>query len=789
MPTVRRALIPLMLISVLLAGQAMPIVNAAYVTLYEVTYSQELQADANGHTYLYMPGNHPGFMDMQGIVHDKRMDITHYAYNDDEWLQQSFPSIYGVGESRAPLSLHHTPSFGWLGNSTMMPSFADFANNTNDYSLSINDKHIYFGLPIGQEISLILEPGEAHFGSFNATTEEFFHLTAASRQDQCNIAIQIQDSSGRSLNWRFLTDGDVQVIPFAPDGPGTYFVSIFPTSDTKGLTILDLFLQGITPEEILPGSIIEDVLQGSELIVENEAGDIVHQEKAPTAHTYKFSSNSTHPGRLRYSVNHPELDDDVYDPFPTKVEVTTDSTYISNHDRYLMNLNTNGDTFYYQSFQSEVYYLTVMGMENTEYILVNDIPDIPQLPLNTPYFLQSHYVAGERFAFTLPLASDSLIKVNTTDTSSFNWFAYRTFENGVFRSAFLAAYDSFHNAQPVYLPAGNYLIVGTAFDTGYEAATTFTLGPVIDGAGAVAANNEDLIGLRIPVDAKTFYKFNITLETHDNVSVKADCDLINEYGTLVTGWAPELGNIQSGISWVAYGVNRSSFVTGRPSGYNMFCDGDAILAISPYEVRNNTGFTLSNYFRDYTVDYSVTYEDDFLNFLNGTETPIITSSPQWVNFTLGDPGDSTEWYMIDMTCEAGTWFNVTCLTADVDSLDNVFIYQRFKGCAQRLEYSDLSSTMSGLIPRVQFQFGIISDEVSIFLLIDRTLAGEGSLNVSITPYYTNTYQYPPDPMYIETSTGGGIPLPIDSLTIAVGVGVVVAVVMVVAVVVKKRSAA
>ncbi len=789
MPKVGRVVLSILFTSVLLAGQAMPIVNAAYATLYEVTYSQDLQADDNGHTYLYVPENDPAFYSASGLVHDSDMSYAEYQYYQDSWVR-ALHSMSGIGEQMDFIQASTITMADWLLDASIMPKFYDFANSTNSYDLGINDKQVYFGVPIGDEVSVILNPTVAYFGVFNVTTEEFFHLTATSRQDLTDMTIIIQDQMGRLMNYGYLENGDIHVIPFAPDGPGMYVIGIYATADNAGLPIVDLLLEVITPDDLLPGGIVEGVLPGSELVVKNDAGDTVHQEKAPSAHTFKFSSNYTHPGRLRYSMNFPELDDDVYDPFETELQITTDTTYTmtGGYAKYLSMPDPNGDTIYYQSFQNETYYLTIMGMEETTYTLLNEIPDVPLLPLSTPFYLESWNIGAQRFAYRLPLAADSLLKINTTNPSGFSWMIYRTFGDNIYRVAYPTDASSFHTAQPLYLPAGNYLVVGTAGGMDYNAVTQFTLGPVLDGVGGVAVDNGGIIGVRMPTDAMTFYRVNVTLETHDNVSVRADVDILNQYGIILRGTQPQLGNIQSGTGWVAYGANRSTVVMGLPPYYDMFCDGFGIIAISPYEVRNNTGFSLTNEFGAYTADYSVTVEDYLSGFINGTNIATVTSSPQWSNFTLGEPGDPFEWYMIDMSCEAGTWFNVTYLAEDIFSMGQIFIYQRHKGCVQMLDLdSSLVNTFSGDTSRAQFQFGSISDGLYIIFSIARDTGLEGSLDVMISPYLTNQYEYPPAPVYIASSPAGGIiPLAIDPLILFGGVGVVVVIVAVV--LVKKRGA-
>jgi hypothetical protein len=97
-------------------------------------------------------------------------------------------------------------------------------------------------------------------------------------------------------------------------------------------------------------------------------------------------------------------------------------------------------------------------------------------------------------------------------------------------------------------------------------------------------------------------------------------------------------------------------------------------------------------------------------------------------------------------------------------------------------------TFAGDTSRAQFQFGSISDGLYIIFSIARDTGLEGSLDVIISPYLTNQYEYPPEPVYVASSSAGGIiPFAIDPLVLIGGVGVVVVIVAVV--LVKKRGAA
>ncbi|MHA2265334.1 MAG: hypothetical protein ACXAEN_23335 [Candidatus Thorarchaeota archaeon] len=776
---------------VMMMGTFAPLVNAAYVSKIVVTSSQSLQADENGHTYLFVDKPTDFLWGPQQLVHDEDISYTKYSYGSTGWSTTS-DSFDGPASRTTPIMATSGYSAGWLHNASILPAFYDFTNSTIEYSMSIEQDRVVFPLPIGEESSLVLDPGVTHVGVFNVTDQEFFHLTVGSRQDSTFVAISILDNKGRFYHYYELSGGDIMLLPFAPDGPGMYFVTLLSHTDNSGLEVVDLLLEAITPDELSFGEVVEGILPGSEQIVKTNPGDIVHEEKAPSAHTFSFSTNSTHPGMLRYAINHPELDNDVYEPFETLVHVTGGAwMFDSPIFRYMEHLSNNGDRYHYQSFQNETYYITLIGMEDTSYLLLNEMPDIPLLPLNQEFYIESTWNDMARHLFRLPLGQDSVIKLNSTEDGGFTWYLWRTFDDGVYRRVQITDSSTFHNAQPHYVPAGYYLLEARSDGDDYSGIYEFNIGPVLDGEGGVAVRNGGLVGVRVPTSALTFYHTNFTLMTQDNVTVKADFDILNQYGYKVRGWDATLANIQSGVGWAGNPTNFSWVPFGLPSSsYAMFCDGNGIAVISPYEVRNNT-LGLSNYYNDYTVDYEVVFEDFTSDLFNATGMLAITGSGAWYNFTLGDPSDPIELYGLTVNVPRGTWLNISYSTLDVDSFNEVYVFMEDGGCTTRLELSDLAATMSGDVYAAQFRVGAISDEIIIMFHLNRENVGEGYINVYVEPYTTNNFLYPPAIPYIGPDFATGGPAPdLSGLALAAGGGgaAIVAVVVIVYFVRKRRGA-
>ena len=191
-------------------------------------------------------------------------------------------------------------------------------------------------------------------------------------------------------------------------------------------------LDSVIPTELPIGGFAEGLLEGSEYSVSNDDGSLLHHEKAPSAITYKVSSNWATPARLRHAFNEPELTDDVYTQYDPWLHITSDAfvnTEISNaYMRYIGPISymgisgPGGAPFYYQSFQNESYYATVIGMENVEYSLFHDQPDLEELPVNQEFYIENNDVETETKSYSLQLSQDSVLRLNSTEGShGYDW--------------------------------------------------------------------------------------------------------------------------------------------------------------------------------------------------------------------------------------------------------------------------------------------------------------------------------------------------------------------------------
>ncbi|MHA1638167.1 MAG: hypothetical protein ACTSUB_09155, partial [Candidatus Thorarchaeota archaeon] len=238
-----------------------------------------------------------------------------------------------------------------------------------------------------------------------------------------------------------------------------------------------------------------------------------------------------------------------------------------------------------------------------------------------------------------------------------------------------------------------------------------------------------------------------------------------------------LGNRQDGLGWTEYPSNYSSLV------HTSFTDGFAIVAISPYYVQNNTGGLVDDEYGEYTLDYTVAVEDGIPWVFNDTAAIDMQNASH--NFTLGDPGESPEVYLLPFDCEVGKWMNVSVSVEDVTSWSCV-IYQEIEGKTQYLSWAYLDDTFSGsYTTNGTFQFGSISDSIMLYFKVNRALVGEGRLDIALDPHVTNSFNRM-SPVLFQ-STEPVVPPGPDMGLVAAGIGItVVAVVVVLVVILKKK---
>ncbi|MFO7836644.1 MAG: hypothetical protein R6V83_08315 [Candidatus Thorarchaeota archaeon] len=775
----RRYGLTLILLLVTLLGPAIASVDAAYVTATTETHSQDFERAVNGHAYVFSDEPPLSSADTTFLTHDEDIVYEQLDYENGHWNTYGPYAADGPEEHKFNFGSRYEMDSGWLHEGAYLPDFLDFENTTNDVEIGMKAKRAVFPVTLNEEFSVLLESGLINWGTFNLTDEEFLHIQIAGGQDNLEAEFAVIDPEGRPVAFEFIEGGDIVKMPCLPSGEGMYTFLVYPYNTDYGLISVDILMEAITPQEVGFGETIEDILEGSETLVK-EDGSEVYQEKPPVARTYKFTANSTHPGRIRYALNYPEDVDGGPSP---EAQISIFGNVFQNdigHPRWMDYLDPYSDEFHYYSWANESYYLTIEGLDEIEYIIHHDRPNVPMLPTNEEFYIENMLSGGVRYPYRLPLAQDSVLRVNgSTGMAGFSWKIWKVTEDRISYSRSISFGSEIEYANTYYLPAGNYLVTASGGE-GAIGRFEFNLGPILDGAGSVGVDAGDIIGLRVDTSPLSFYRSNVTLMTHDNVSVKSEIDYLNGYGGYEESLDITLGNRQSGTSWVAYGTNTTSTQLGTDdTSYSMFCEGEGIIVLTPYQVNNNTA-GIGNEYHEYTVDYEITF-DEYEGFLNGTKTQTVTSDPVWSNFTLGDPAEPTETYVLRLSAVRGTWMNFSIYTEDVDSWE-AYLYQNVDGCSHYIDWTnDLEDVFTGSLSGDGYlELGSISDEMMFVFKIDRSEVEEGSFNILVTPHTTNTLETLPPLEYEGGDAGapeGGDWLAQNALLLAGGVGVAAVVIV------------
>jgi hypothetical protein len=761
----RKAILITFTLSMLLLVFIVTPASALYVSATQETHSQELDIIDENKGYVYSAYPPFGTRDALWLDINQDVGLNVYQYHYAGWTD-SVQFVNGPAVTEYSFAGHNSYKPGWLANRSYLPVFTEFVNTTNDdLELAVDQKRVVFPLGLGQQSSVILEPYLYHSGTLMLSTEEFIHVTIACRTDSVSMNVVVYDPEGRNLGSLFLNGGDVKVLPFRPSGPGMYAIRLYPTTSLEGLLVAEILPVAVAPQTIQYGEVVDAVLSGSEFVMDGGSGSIVITEKAPTARTYKFSSNSTHAGRIGYSWNYPEFVLPVHQPYNPELKVTSDA-FVGDYAvaRYQTQLWGDIGHYYYQSFQGEPYYLTVIGMDEVVYSIHNEEMSLGQLPLNEAFYLENNHFSPHTVAYQLSLDDDTILKVNSTENvGGYGWRLFSVLDDMMYRSLQVTDGSSFHNAPSYYLPAGEYVIVGTGNlpSNGYY---QFTLGPVFDDLSTLEVDVGRTVGVRFDVSAIDWYRTNISLLTQDNITVSTDYDFYNTYGLLVSGYSGSLGNREVGGQWLAFGTNHTA------SSISNLADGFLLAVISPYQVQNNTPGP-GNLYHDYTVEYGIEFEDYSSDVFNGTSSITVDATSVSHNFTLGDPGDLSETYGLSIACEEGVWYNVSVKVSDVSSW-YVLAYQNNEGMTQFLDWPSLNDRFVGSTSsEAAFQLGAISNGIFLSFHATRTLAGEGSFYVEITPLVSNQLEE------FTLEYQGVPPGTIDWVLVGGGIGVVAVVVV------------
>ncbi|MFW9849236.1 MAG: hypothetical protein ACFFF4_08845 [Candidatus Thorarchaeota archaeon] len=777
-------MISLLAIFVLLVGPSVVMVQAAFVPTAMVTQTQSFARDDNDHAYVYAKDDAKNFPVDTFLNHEEDVDYVRYDYARTYWNRQT-GSYPGPADRQFYIGSGYGASWGWLQESKGLPAFYEFVTEHNDTAISESEVYNIFPLELNSEYSLFAESGYSYIGTFNVTDQEFFHMTVTSHQDGLECGFGIIDYQGRWLAEGYIDDSDIVVMPFKSSGNGTYFFYFeFYASDPADV-IFDFLIEPVVPEVIAFGDIVEGTLPGSEIKFDTENDNSwVYEQMRPNVHTYKFSSNSTQFGKL--SV----LFENLGGLFlPTNIRADIIGCLFGYDYTFWQEMDLPSDVFYYTSFANETYYLTIQGMDNVGFTVINQMVDIPALPRNEEFFIQNWQADRIVKPYRLTLGQDSVLRINRTEwNGGFQWNFMTYGSDGYYKTYNVPEGSSFEGASTIYLPAGKYLITARSEGSSASGLYEFNFGPVLNGAGPVSVDVDRIIGMKVPVEDLMFYRSNVTLMTQDNVTVNVDIDYLNMYGGSVYTTNHQLGNRQSGTSWMGYASNTSTHVLGvSGTSYSMFCDGYAIIAVAPYRIRNNTNGVAEDLFGR-TVDFDVTFDEDGDGIVTEFVTTDLGSGFSWSNFSLWTYGDNNEYYALHLTGAEGVWMNISLLMDQTELNDMwIYAYQDIDGCPQRLNWDYLDDNFLGDLYNGSFELGGISNDILLVFNVMRYLNVNTTLSIGIDPLTVNELVYLPVPTYYGYGSVPGQVVGIDPALAIVGVGIIAVVVVVVVVVLKKRG--
>ncbi len=737
---------------------------AAYQTqMVHKSYNESFTANANNHTYIYVPYDLNLWYSEAFLHVTEDLDLTRYRYDNTGWASPD-TSYAAPRNTHIDWMQYETFTNGPFGNPALLPAFYDFtAADGSVPSVNTTLDRWSFSLAFGQHTPVAVEDVLTYVGALAIGSQEYVHLFISSLQDDVDWEAAVFDPQGRYMGAVGGSDGDIAVLLFHPSGPGTYMV-LFGAEIGAGTTALfDFYPQAVAPQEIALNQVVTGILPTGELVLNDESGSVIATEQMPTVHTYKVRS-ANDVAAVGFAFNYP-------DGFVPETQLT--GIYLTSNDFIHSELNgfrygegdyfvDNGDYYY----RGGPYYVTVMGGDGTEYSLYNRVRTEGNIPLNREFLRENPYTDSRRYAYGLALEEDSVIRLNGT-AAVYNVYIVGTLDDG-YRWESTIDYGPTIGASPQYLlPAGDYVVLVTANANTYDEYLELNIGPIQD---ATSADIERLGGFVVDSSPYTLYNLSVFLGNEDNVTVTSSIIVYDRFGAIVYNGAINLANRWDGSSIqahpsIANNVTISLLMPGS--------DEYGMVAICPTNIANNTqGAT--NHYADYPVEYSIEWVESMSSTYDGMTTLDVETAADHHNFTLGIPGSSAEYYGVQLTASEGTWYNVSIKTNDVTDVE-AELYSAYDQRTHHVGSADLDDSEVGTASNMAFQLGAISDDLFLVVRVTRPLAHDGFLYIEVTPFTMNELPEM-DPI---RAGGGDLLAALGGVAIPVAGGAIVIVVVVV----------
>ncbi|RLI56635.1 MAG: hypothetical protein DRP09_05540 [Candidatus Thorarchaeota archaeon] len=750
-----------MVAAFMLSSVAAPV--AAYQTnLVTEYYNDAFPGGTNNHTYMYVPHD-PTRAVSGGWIHaNEDLNCLTYRYDNSGWSRSS--SVFNAPSDNLVIwDSHSSKARGTYGDTLLMPVFYDFTGPSGEpVVVNTTVERRMFPLPVGQHTPVVVDDsGFLYIGAMTITGEEFIHLIVDSRQDDVLWHVWVVDPEGRFMGEANQADGDIWAIPFKPSGPGVYRVYLMVDISVGNTAIFDFYPQPVTPERIAFGEVVTGILPTGELVMREDTGSWIHQELVPTIRTYRIDSPE-HAASVSYTFNYPEMFIGITQPTTLIFQSSDFLHWYGNGMRYGdgQTMPDNGNLYY----RGSEHYVTVMGGDGVEYTLYHQVEDT-ELPLNQEFRLDNEFSSPATYAYELDLDEDSVLRVNaSTPNYSVRMVGY--YDDGYVVPLDIGYGPSLWLTSEEVLPAGKYVFVVDVDPFTKGSFIEFNLGPFVDDTQDDIAR---VGGFIVDTDSFNFYNLTFQLNNPDNVTVFFGMSVYDQFGTTITSATFTLANWFDGSSIIPHSTYDNEITYQDINGMS---NDFAYVAITIASVANNTAGA-TNYYADYPVDCSIEVTNSMASVHEEIGSADARTTADSYNFSLSVLGAASEMYGLRVNTTPGMWYNVSVKTSDVSSFTAYAIFD-YGDIGFTVPWSDLDDTYTGSVSDMSFQFGAISEDTFLSLLLTRALSDDGFLWIELTPIETHQLSsVGPLPSSGDLfSMLGGIALP------AAGAGIVIVVVTV-----------
>ena len=783
------------LILLVLVGGSSPVAAGFFVLPSTVHDSQTLERASDGWAYVVTDSAAlNGVPPNTWLWHDEDVKYGAYAF---QWttVRHSSGSLVGPANRSVYWDMSSFTSKGWLDSGSLVPGFWTIENTTDDVDVAVGWDLPYFALALEDNVTVMMDATKMTVGILNVTTPaEFYHVILASNQDACDIWVAVRGPSGRFIVGEAgVPGGDITVVPMCYDGLGDYVFYFWPESYGPARVSLTVSVREVQPVDLVPGQIEQGVLSGSEWRIDSDSSEVLYEERVPTAITYRLTPPDGAAGRLSYVFNYPEFSTGTYDTREPWIVANANFSQ-SGILAFVDYLSPDDGTWWYMGVDNRSYYVTIMGLDNVKFQILNELVDVDPLPVNRDFYIESIWDTITMPAYYLRLPTDSMVCLNSTELTGggFDWY-FLTYHEGVYHATSMFDAHAFSVAYPMYLPAGDYLFVAVPQGTGASGLYRFTVGPVVDDSGTFNIDDGEVLGIRMSTEILHHYALNVTLKTNYDVRVTTTVTVIDQFGSRRSTQSALLGHYKVGFGWTAYGTNFTTTDLGLDA-YTPVDEGVTFVAIKPFGTVNLTGGAIHNSMSGFTHTFDVDLVPYLDMAFNGTAS--LDGRPsQGVDthsFALEEPQDNTEHYVVWVTVNPDKWYNVSVYTRDVTDME-VSLLQDVDGKVASAPWSYLDDTKSGDIPDMRLGFGSLGSRVALLFEIDRDpLVNGGYLNITVREMPTNTITAPSPPTVpslhgpVQTSESSDI-LGSYGLILGGGAGAVIAAAVVVYAIRKRRG--